>query len=83
MPLDVPDQGLTRDTLLRSYHADGLARAGYTGKGTTVVIFAVDGFDQSDLDGFATRFGLPASTPTVVTASCGAVMPSADGLAVG
>ena len=71
MPLVVPDRGLTRESLLRSYHADELAKDGYTGKGTTVVIFAVDGFDQSDLDRFATEFGLPQFTPTVVGGSAG------------
>ncbi|MCB1292875.1 MAG: peptidase S53, partial [Mycobacterium sp.] len=43
-----------------------LKKAGYTGKGQTVVVFAFDGFDQSDLDAFAARFGLPAFTPRVV-----------------
>lgn len=72
MPLDVPDRGLTRKSLLRSYHADELARDGYTGKGTTIVVFAVDGFEQSDLDKFADTFALPRFTPTEVGGSAGA-----------
>ena len=30
------------------------------------MIFAFNGFDQSDLDTFATTFGLPTFTPTLV-----------------
>jgi kumamolisin len=65
-PRDVPDKGLTPQSLLHSYEADGLARAGFTGKGITVVVFAFDGFDQADLDAFSTTFGLPKFTPDVV-----------------
>jgi kumamolisin len=43
-----------------------LAAAGYTGKGVTVVVFAYDGFDQADLDSFATKFGVPQFTPVVI-----------------
>jgi kumamolisin len=66
LPLDVPDRGLTPDALLTTYNAAGMARAGFTGKGTTIVIFAFDGYDQSDLDQFATTFGLPKFTPVLV-----------------
>jgi len=65
-PLDVPDRGLTPTALLTTYNAEGLARTGFTGKGTTIVIFAFNGYDQADLDTFATTFGLPKFTPTVV-----------------
>ncbi len=65
-PLDVPDMGLAPDALLRAYNAHQLAADGYTGKGTTIVVFAFDGFDQDDLDLFATTHGLPKFTPTVV-----------------
>lgn len=66
-PVDLPPVGERPDTLLPNvYDAGGLKKAGYTGKGQTVVVFAFDGFDQSDLDSFATSFGLPAFTPTVV-----------------
>lgn len=64
--LDVPDRGLTPNALLTTYNAETLARAGFTGKGTTIVIFAFNGYDQTDLDTFATTFGLPKFTPTVV-----------------
>ena len=43
-----------------------LASAGFTGKGQTIVIFAFDGFDQADLDSFATLYNLPRFTPTLV-----------------
>jgi kumamolisin len=65
-PLDVPDNGLTPADLRTTYNADQLAAAGYTGKGTTIVFFAFDGFDQTDLDTFASTYGLPPFTPTVV-----------------
>jgi kumamolisin len=66
LPLDVPDKGLTPGDLLTTYNADKLADNGFTGKGTTIVFFAFDGFDQADLDTFATSYGLPKFTPTVV-----------------
>ena len=66
LPLDVPDRGLTPTALLTTYNAGGFARDGFTGKGTTIVIFAFNGYAQSDLDTFATTFGLPKFTPTVV-----------------
>ncbi len=66
-PLDLPPVGERPDTLLPNvYGAGGLKKAGFTGKGQTVVVFAFDGFDQSDLDAFAATFGLPAFTPRVV-----------------
>ena len=66
LPLDVPDKGLTPGSLLTSYNASRLAADGYTGKGTTIVFFAFDGFEQADLDTFAKTYGLPKFTPTVV-----------------
>ncbi|MDG4669211.1 S53 family peptidase [Mycobacterium sp. 236(2023)] len=66
IPLDVPDRGLGPEALRTTYNADDLARAGFTGKGTTIVIFAFDGFNQSDLDKFTSTFALPAFTPEVV-----------------
>jgi kumamolisin len=66
LPLDVPDRGLTPTALLTTYNAAALARDGFTGKGTTIVIFAFNGYDQDDLDKFATTFGLPTFTPTLV-----------------
>ena len=65
-PLEVPDRGLSPNALLTTYNAAQLARSGFTGKGQTIVIFAFDGFDQTDLDTFSTSFGLPKFTPTVV-----------------
>ncbi|PXX13051.1 S53 family peptidase [Mycolicibacterium moriokaense] len=66
IPLDVPDKGLTPAALRNTYNLGKLADAGFTGKGTTIVFFAFDGFDQADLDTFATRYRLPKFTPTLV-----------------
>lgn len=66
-PLDLPPVGERPDTLLPNvYGAEALKKAGYTGRGQTVVVFAFDGFDQSDLDAFAAGFGLPKFAPQVV-----------------
>ncbi len=66
LPLEVPDRGLSPNALLTTYNAAQLVKDGFTGKGQTIVIFAFNGFAQSDLDTFATTFGLPKFTPTVV-----------------
>ncbi len=66
IPADVPDKGLTPAALLSTYNANRLAADGFTGKGTTIVFFAFDGFEQADLDQFASTYGLPQFTPTVV-----------------
>ena len=66
LSLDVPDKGLSPAALLTTYNADGLARDGFTGKGTTIVVFAFNGYNQADLDAFATMNGLPTFTPTLV-----------------
>ena len=66
IPADVPDKGLTPSALLSTYNANRLAADGFTGKGTTIVFFAFDGFEQADLDLFASTYGLPQFTPTVV-----------------
>ena len=66
LPLDVPDQGLQPSALRNTYNVSKLASAGFTGKGQTIVVFAFDGFDQADLDSFATLYKLPKFTPTLV-----------------
>jgi kumamolisin len=66
LPLDVPDRGLTPSGLLTTYNVQKLAADGFTGKGATIVFFAFDGFEQADLDTFATTYRLPKFTPTVV-----------------
>ena len=66
LPLEVPGRGLTPDALMRTYNIDSLHNDGFTGKGTTVVVFAFDGFDQADLDQFSSSFGLPRFVPEVV-----------------
>jgi kumamolisin len=66
LPLDVPDKGLTPGGLLTTYNVNKLAAEGFTGKGTTIVFFAFDGFEQADLDTFATTYGLQKFSPEVV-----------------
>jgi kumamolisin len=58
--------GLTPSELLSAYNAGPLAAAGFTGKGTTIVFFEFDGFDQADLDSFADLSKLPDFRPIVV-----------------
>jgi kumamolisin len=69
--LDVPEKGLTPEALRNTYNANLLAADGYTGKGTTIVFFAFDGFEQADLDMFASTYGLPQFTPEVVGGQAG------------
>lgn len=66
LPLDVPDKGLTPEALRNTYNVTPLTTAGYTGKGTTIVFFAFDGFEQADLDTFADTYRLPRFVPEVV-----------------
>jgi len=66
IPGEVPGRGLTPDALMRTYNIDSLHNEGFTGRGTTVVVFAFDGFDQADLDQFAAAFALPRFVPEVV-----------------
>jgi len=65
-PRDVPDGGLLPNQLLSAYNVTSLADDGYTGKGSTVVVFSFDGFDQKDMDSFADWFDLPRFTPQVL-----------------
>ena len=65
-PLDVPDGGLLPSQLLTAYNVTPLTEAGYTGAGSTVVVFSFDGFDQQDMDSFADWFDLPRFTPQVI-----------------
>jgi kumamolisin len=65
-PREVPGGGLTPDQLLNAYNATPLIREGHTGQGRTVVVFAFDGFQQSDMDAFADSFGLPRFAPEVI-----------------
>lgn len=66
LPTEVPDRGLSPDAVLRAYNAEPLVRSGATGRGSTVVVFAFDGFDQADLDMYSSAYGLPLFTPEVV-----------------
>ena len=64
-------RGCSPSALLNTYNVRPLTSAGFTGKGETIVIFAFDGFDQADLDSFATLYKLPKFTPTVVGGQAG------------
>lgn len=66
IPLDVPKGGLTPRQLLRTYNAEPLAAAGFTGQGHTIVFFEIDGYRQSDLDYWADKSGLPRFTPELI-----------------
>ena len=65
-PRDVPDGGLLPNQLWNAYNVTPLTSAGFTGKGSTAVVFSFDGFDQADMDKFADWFNLPRFTPEVV-----------------
>ncbi|TGD90585.1 peptidase S53 [Mycolicibacterium sp. CH28] len=65
-PLDVPDHSLPPESLRTIYNVRPLAAAGYTGKNTTIVVFAFDGFDQADLDTYTDTYRLPKLTPEVL-----------------
>jgi kumamolisin len=66
LPLDVPDHSLPPAALRTTYNVTPLNMAGYTGRGTTVAVFAFDGVDQPDLDMYADMFDLPRFTPEVI-----------------
>jgi kumamolisin len=63
LSLDVPGQGLTPTQLRTTYNA---IPSGATGAGQTIVFFEWAGWDQTDLDAYTSRFGLPRITPTAV-----------------
>ncbi len=65
-PRDVPDGGLLPTQLWNAYNVTPLTKLGFTGKGSTVVVFSFDGFAQADLDSFADLFGLPRFTVEVI-----------------
>ena len=66
VPAEVPDQGLSPSAVLRTYNITPLHDAGHTGAGSTVVVFAFDGFSQADLDAYSAMFNLPPFTPEVI-----------------
>lgn len=66
VPRDVPDSGLSPEALRRAYNVTPLTEKGFTGKGVTVLVFAFDGVDQSDLDRFSDTFSLPRFTPGLI-----------------
>ncbi|GAY15393.1 protease pro-enzyme activation domain-containing protein [Mycobacterium sp. shizuoka-1] len=65
-PLDVPDHALPPSSLRTTYNVQPLTDSGYTGTGTTIVVFAFDGFNQADLDMFSQTYQLPRFTPEIV-----------------
>ncbi len=66
LPLEVPNQSLQPDALRTTYNVTPLTAAGFTGKNTTIVVFAFDGFNQADLDKYAETFAMPKFAPQVV-----------------
>lgn len=63
---DVPPGGLSPQATLAAYDATPLARAGYTGKGDTAVLFSLALPSQPDLDAFSREAGLPVLHPVAV-----------------
>jgi kumamolisin len=51
--------GLSPQALLQAYDATPLRAQGINGAGETVVAFEIDGYTQSDLNKFASRYNLP------------------------
>lgn len=65
-PRDVPGGGLVPSQLGNAYNMGWLTGLGLTGKGSTVVVFSFDGFEQADMDSFADWFEVKPFTPQVV-----------------
>ncbi|MGH2408825.1 MAG: protease pro-enzyme activation domain-containing protein, partial [Chloroflexota bacterium] len=61
----VPTGGLAPTDLLGAYDIAPLRNLGLDGAGQTVVFFESDGFAQSDLDTFTSKFGLPPMQPVI------------------
>jgi kumamolisin len=59
-------RALTPAELLKAYEIAALHEKGLTGKGTTIIIPAIDSFNQSDLRAFARANDLPAFDVTEV-----------------
>src|SRR5205809_893057 len=55
--------GLTASDLLSFYNLKPLRDAGLDGTGQTIVLPEIDDFNVSDLNGFASKFGLPPFGP--------------------
>jgi kumamolisin len=68
---DVPKGGLTPSQLLNVYDATPLTKAGFTGKGETIVFFEIDGFRSTDLSSYAKQAGLPPLKPVLDTGQPG------------
>ncbi len=65
-PRDVPNGTLAPATVRTTYNVAPLTAAGFTGAGETVAVFAFSGYEQSDLDEFSDRFGLPRFRPELL-----------------
>jgi kumamolisin len=61
----VPAGGLSPADLLAAYDIKPLRDLGLDGTGQTVAFFEFDGFAQSDLNTFTSKYGLPAMTPII------------------
>lgn len=69
----------TPNQWLHAYGIDQLHDQGHTGKGERLALIEIDGFDQADLDGFTTCFGLPSQSPVVHTVPEGDPLPGPGG----
>lgn len=64
-PRQTGGTGLAPTDIARAYHIDPLHHNGLDGSGQTVVFFEIDGYRQSDLDAFTSRFHLPRMRPVI------------------
>ena len=72
--------GFTPSEVAGFYNFNPLYKAGLNGSGQTVVFIEIDGYAQSDLDGYASAFNLPPFqiTGPVVSSSWGVSSPVPD-----
>ncbi|MCF7993823.1 MAG: S53 family peptidase [Chromatiaceae bacterium] len=57
----------TPNQWLHAYGLDPFHALGFDGRGERLALIEMDGFLQSDLDGFTDCFGLPRQTPSIIT----------------
>ncbi|NEX16715.1 MAG: hypothetical protein C1943_08815 [Halochromatium sp.] len=65
----------TPNQWLHAYGLDQFHALGFDGRGERLALIEIDGFLQSDLDGFTDCFGLPRQTPSLTTVPGGPPLP--------
>ena len=69
----------TPNQWLHAYGIDQLHANGFTGEGERVALIEIDGFFQTDLDGYTNCYGLSSQTPVVHTVPGGDPLPGPGG----